>query len=154
MSKRVVVVYRVKREGFGNGPVWWMALRKEDIEVVGMGSGQKLVVKKGVQPFWLPRPDGERCYLSRAKGVRVDGEARVELEEGTFLKVGATCAGGWRCAQVRSPILIVAEGTSWSAVDYDGTRGVRVIVENAREATLEDYYNMEVRQDEEVVLSQ
>ena len=154
MSKKVIVTYTVKRKGFGNGPVWWMLVRKEDVEVVGMGSGRRLAVRKDAKPTWLPRPDGDRHYISRSKGVRVDGSAWVELDEGSFIRVGAVCAGGWRRAEVKSPILIVEEGARWTASAVDGTRSVDVEVVNAREATLEDYYNMEVRQDEEVVLSQ
>jgi len=148
MPKKVIVTYRVKRGGAGNGPVWWMLVRKEDVEVVGMGSGRRLAVRKDAKPTWLPRPDGDRHYISRSKGVRVDGSAWVELDEGSFIRVGAVCAGGWRRAEVKSPLLIVEEGAQWSWGDVDGTRSVEVEVINARVATIEDI--TEVKLNEEV----
>lgn len=136
--RKVRVVFKVKRGGAGNGKVWWAVFRREDLRIFGEGSGRRVGIARTAQPHWLPRPQGEEVYISRRKGTRVDGEAWVDLEVGTILRCGAVCAGGWRHAEVRSPVLIVEDGASWTAEDYDGSRSVIVEINGARPLTVQE----------------
>ena len=136
--KMVRVVFKLERGGAGNGPAWWAAFKPSDAEIVGEGSGRQVVIKKNAEPRWGPKPDGVRTYLSRRLGERRDGEAWWELEEGTLLRVGAQCKGGWRCATVKSPVLVVEEGAVWEGEDVDGSRWVYIRIEGARPLRLEE----------------
>jgi hypothetical protein len=68
--KMVRVVFKLERGGAGNGPAWWAAFKPSDAEIVGEGSGRKVVIKKNAEPRWGPKPDGVRTYLSRRLGKK------------------------------------------------------------------------------------
>ncbi len=138
MTRVIRVMLEVRRGGAGNGQVWWGCFRPEDVVIEGMGSGRRVEIRREATPLWLPHPDGERTYISRRLGTRVDGEAWVDLPVGSIVRAGAVCAGGLRRAAVRTPPLIVEEGASWEGEDRDGTRWVRVRITNARPLTLEE----------------
>ena len=134
----VRVKFIVEREGFGNGQVWWAAYKREDLYVNGEGSDQHVAIRRGAEPRWLPRPSGKEQYMSRAKGTLIDGEAWIDLEEGTPIRAYAEMAGGLRRAVVKSPVLVVEQGAVWEARSKDGTRSVYVRVEGARPARVEE----------------
>lgn len=132
------VTFIVRRGGAGNGPAWWARFDPQDVVIVGEGSGRQVRIRREATPHWLPRPSGEEEYISRSKGTRVDGEAWVDLDPGTVIRCGAVCQGGWRRAEVKSPVLVVEEGAVWEAADQDGSRWVEVRVEGARPLTLQE----------------